>query len=40
VLPAVPTVKESGYDFEYALQVGIVIRKGTPPRRSARSAAR
>jgi tripartite-type tricarboxylate transporter receptor subunit TctC len=30
-LPDAPTIRESGHDFEYALQVGIVVRKGSPP---------
>lgn len=30
-LPDVPTLKELGHDFEYGLQVGMVVKKGTPP---------
>ena len=30
-LPEVPTLKELGHDFEYYLQVGMVVHKATPP---------
>ncbi len=30
-LPDVPTLKEGGHDLEYHLQVGMVVRKDTPP---------